>query len=145
MRKINHIQIHHSATDNKIFKANNHIKIWNSFKRFHMKKGWFDIAYHFGIFPDGKILSGRAIKYKPAGIAFHNTGGIALCMVGNFDKKEPDEIQYTETIKLTAKLMKEWNIDKIVFHRDFTNRKYCPGLLINKFDFIKKVYEILEE
>lgn len=138
MRKLNHIQIHHSATANDLFTGKNHEKIWKSFRRFHLRKGWFDIGYHFGIFPDGKILPGRSIKYKPAGIAFHNCGGIAICLVGIFDKVQPTQKQCDRIIKLVADIMDKYDIKTIVFHRDFS-KKSCPGWAIDKNNFIEEV------
>ena len=141
MRKIDHIQIHHSQTSMSDFDGDNHEKIWSGFKRFHISKGWGDIAYHFGVFPDGKILDGRPLSRDPAGIAFHNRGGIALCLIGNFDVEQPTVEALTAIVELIRRLLSSYDLDtnSIVFHREFTKKKNCPGKLIDKAEFINMI------
>ena len=61
------------------YKANgsNHAALQSGMKSYYVKsRGFSDIAQHFTIFPDGKIMTGRSLDRAAAGIIGCNTGGI---------------------------------------------------------------------
>lgn len=87
-RKIKYVQLHHTYSPSySHFDGNNHLTLQQNMKNYHVKtNGWADIAQHFTIFPDGKIVSGRNLDASPAGIYGANSNGICIECLGNFDK-----------------------------------------------------------
>lgn len=87
-RKINRLQVHHMGMpDYSCWKTDEHFRRQNNIKSFHKNtNGWSDIAQHFSIFPDGKIMTGRNLNLSPVGITGWNTGAICVEIYGNFDK-----------------------------------------------------------
>ena len=87
-RKIKTIQFHHTYSPSYAnFTGSNHEKLQQGMKNYHVDTlGWADIAQHFTIFPDGKIMTGRSLELAPAGISGANTGAICIECVGNFNK-----------------------------------------------------------
>lgn len=87
-RVITRVQLHHTYSPSYVnFKDENHFTLQNNMKYYHVNtNGWDDIAQHFTIFPDGKIVTGRPLKTTPIGITGANSGGICIECLGNFDK-----------------------------------------------------------
>ena len=87
-RKIKCVQLHHTYSPSySHFNGSNHLVLQKNMKNYHVKtNGWADIAQHFTIFPDGKIVSGRSLEDTPAGIYGANANGICIECLGNFDK-----------------------------------------------------------
>jgi len=142
MREINQIHIHHTEKPTlKDFNGENHIDIFESIKYYHVHFRKFqDIGYNFLIFPDGLTMDGRPIEIKPASIKYHNTGAVAICMIGNFDYEQPTKLQMDTMKYRIQNLMDKYNIEsnKIIFHREFSD-KTCPGNNIQKDEFMKEV------
>lgn len=166
-RPINHIQVHHTwVPSHKTFYAtlernnNNYEKTYrdinDSMRDYHMNNREFsDIAQHITLFPDGKFIYGRDWNKIGAGIKGHNTGGIVLEMIGNFDNKgEGDYNPYgydilggkqleslTELIINFMPIFKlELNNDTLVKHADFSD-KTCWGTSFDKAWLINKIEE----
>lgn len=87
-RKITIVQLHHTYSPSyKNFTGKNHLQLQQSMKNYHVQsRGFADIAQHFTIFPDGKIMTGRSLNAAPAGIKGCNANGICIECLGNFDK-----------------------------------------------------------
>ena len=87
------IQIHHTASPSykHFYKANgtheDELTRQNNMKSFHVNtNGWDDIAQHFTIFPNGKIVTGRSLANTTAiGIRGWNYNKICIEIYGNFD------------------------------------------------------------
>lgn len=86
-RLIKLIQNHHTYIPNySHFFGNNHLALQKNMERFHMvERGFSAIAQHFTTFPDGTIMTGRALDMIPAGIKGANKFGICIEHLGNFD------------------------------------------------------------
>jgi len=123
-----YIVIHHSATNEGSAAA---------FRRYHRRKGWDDLAYHFVIgngrgAPDGKVELGmRWVRQQAgahAGNREYNDHGIGICLVGNFERSRPTEAQMASLKKLVRFLRKRFDIGAIdvVRHSDVNTTK-CPG------------------
>ncbi|WP_297131632.1 peptidoglycan-binding protein [Terrisporobacter sp.] len=86
-RKISKLQVHHmGAPDYSCWKTDEHFRRQNNLRSFHKNNsGFSDIAQHFSIFPDGKIMTGRSLNSNPAGISGWNTGAVCVEIYGNFD------------------------------------------------------------
>jgi hypothetical protein len=128
------IVIHHSASPSGSAAV---------FDREHREKGWDELGYHFVIgngtdSGDGQVEVGsRWPKQKWGAHAKtpdnrYNDFGIGICLVGNFDIERPTPRQMQSLAKLTAYLMRTYNIPEanVIGHRD-TKPTDCPGRNMN--------------
>ena len=79
MRKIDSIIIHCSATP-----AGRHVTAAD-IRKWHLARGFTDIGYHYIIYLDGSIHTGRPLSQTGAHCRGHNTGSIGICYVGGLD------------------------------------------------------------
>lgn len=108
----------------------------------HLERGFSQIAQHFTIFPDGKIVTGRSLEDVPAGIKGANAHGVCIENLGNFDVTEMTAEQKNTVICLTKLLLKKFNLipstSTVVYHHWYDldtgvrtngtgNTKTCPG------------------
>ena len=148
------IQIHHTAAPSysNFYKSNgtheDELVRQNNIKYYHVKtNGWGDIAQHFTIFPNGAIVTGRALSKTTAiGIKGWNSNKICIEIYGNFDKgKDVMTAEQKEAvITVYGELCKKFNItpstSTIRCHAWFTaggtylgdynsskSAKTCPG------------------
>lgn len=134
------IILHHSATKDSGTVS------WNAIRRYHINEcKWNDIGYHFGIEfiedkgdPKGsyEILMGRTLDKVGAHTTGHNSDGIGICFVGNFDEAPPPDGQWQAGLKLVRWLCGEFSISRgsIYGHRNFAN-KTCPGKMFSIDNF----------
>ena len=80
MRKINKIIIHCSATPEGREVSVDTIRKW------HLKRRFSDIGYHYVIGLDGTIHKGRPIEKVGAHCSYENIGSIGICYVGGMSK-----------------------------------------------------------
>lgn len=80
MRQIKEIIIHCSATlEGKDYTIAD-IDHW------HKAKGWKGVGYHFIIYRDGSVVTGRSIESVGAHCLGHNTHSIGICYIGGLSK-----------------------------------------------------------
>ncbi len=134
-RLVNHLQLHHTWVPNySHFNGSNHFERQAAMKRSHVQeRGFADIGQHFSIFPDGDILTGRPLNQGPACITNHNSGGICIENVGDFDagRDTMHPAQKSAIVKVAAALLKRFSTitpddGHIVYHHWFA-AKSCPG------------------
>ena len=150
LRKINHVQTHHTWSPSyRNFNGNNHFAKLTSMEADHIGRNFGQIAQHYTTFPDGKIAICRPLSIIPTCIHGHNTGGICIENLGNFDKNgdtmNPEH--RISIIHLNALLCLKFglgvNADTIVYHHwfrqsdgfrdngldnpDLKDHKTCPG------------------
>jgi hypothetical protein len=156
IRKSKEVHIHHTwKPTHKSFNGNNHLDLQVGIRNFHVNEnGWSDIGQHLTLFPDGTWMIGRNWNTDPASITGRNSYGFAIEMIGNFDKDGTGEfnnlgydVLQGKQLNSILKLLKFINLP-IVFHRDYSDIKTCPGNRINKNTFIQQVknykeYEML--
>jgi hypothetical protein len=127
-REWRYIVIHHSATEEGSAAA---------FRRFHRRKGWDDLAYHFVIgngqgAADGAVEIGNRWMGQRVGAHArqreYNEYGIGICLVGNFEFLRPTAKQMASLRELIAFLTSRFGIEpkNVVRHRDVSTTK-CPG------------------
>ena len=162
------IQIHHTASPSSkhFYKANgtheDELTRQNNMKSYHVNtNGWDDIAQHFTIFPNGKIVTGRSLANTTAiGIRGWNYNKICIEIYGNFDHGQDvmtDE-QKQAVIAVYGELCKKFNItpsiSTIRCHAWFTaggsylgdyvagrSAKTCPGTNFMGFGNSKEAIE----
>ncbi len=145
-RTVLFVQEHHTYIPAYVhFKGNNHFEMQRGMQHVHKDiNGWRDIAQHFSIFPDGKIMTGRSLEITPSCIFGFNSHSVCIENIGNFDDGGDlmRQEQRTAIVRATAALCGRFNIapntDKIVYHHWFDLRtgertngtgstKTCPG------------------
>lgn len=146
-RVISRVQEHHTWSPRYAhFTGTNHFALQKGMRNYHViNNGWADIGQHFSIFPDGAIVTGRALNSSPACIYGNNSGSICIENVGDFDagKDAMTPAQESAIIGATAALARRFNLNpvttnNIVYHHWFdlntglrTNgtgtTKSCPG------------------
>lgn len=125
MRIINEIIIHCSATPEGKDYTVEQIKQW------HKQRGFSDIGYHYVIYRDGSIHSGRPIGRIGAHCLKHNAHSIGVCYIGGIakDGKTPKDTrtdaQKESLIKLIKELKAKYPKATVHGHREYAN-KACP-------------------
>ena len=115
-RNIKEIIIHCSATPEGKDFTTAQIKQW------HLARGFSDIGYHYVIYRDGSIHTGRAESVSGAHCTGHNTISIGVCYIGGVasDGKTPKdtrtEAQKASLLKLLKQLKAKYPGSKIYPH-----------------------------
>lgn len=162
------IQVHHTASPSykNFYKSNgtteDELTRQNNMKSFHVNtNGWGDIAQHFTIFPNGKIVTGRSLaKTTAIGITGWNSKKICIEIYGNFDRGQDtmNDTQKNAVIACYALLCKKFKLtpsaSTIRCHAWFTSggtylgtyiagksRKTCPGTNFMGFGNTKEAFE----
>lgn len=126
MRIINEIIIHCSATPEGKDYTVEQIRQW------HKQRGFSDIGYHYVIYRDGSIHSGRPIEKIGAHCLKHNAHSIGVCYIGGVakDGKTPKDTrtdaQKESLIKLIKELKAKYPKATVHGHREYAN-KACPS------------------
>ena len=125
-RNIKEIIVHCSATpEGKDFTV-------ADIKRWHLQRGFSDIGYHYVIYRDGSIHTGRDESIIGAHCTGHNTNSIGVCYIGGCasNSKTPKDTRTPQQKQSLVKLLKELKTKypqaSIHNHRDFAN-KACPS------------------
>lgn len=139
MRKITHIVVHHSLTED------GDTKNWDAIRKYHIEhNGWSDIGYHYGIEKiRGKITLqyGRKVSKIGAHVGGMNKNTIGICVVGNYDNRAPSVEKLNKLEAIVRQLQRTFHIPgkNVIGHWEAQRlqglgpnmRKSCPG---NKFD-----------
>ena len=125
-RNIKEIIVHCSATpEGKDFTV-------ADIKRWHLARGFSDIGYHYVIYRDGSIHTGRDESIIGAHCTGHNTNSIGVCYIGGCvsngktPKDTRTEAQKISLLKLLSKLKKKYPKAKVYPHYKFA-AKACPS------------------
>lgn len=127
MRDIDYIVVHCSATkEGKDFGV-------DDFRKWHKRKGWSDIGYHYVVRLDGTIEKGRDIEKIGAGVRGYNSNSVHVCYTGGVDENIKPKDTRTDKQKdsllfLLMELKQRFPMAEILGHRDFPDvRKACPS------------------
>lgn len=125
-RNIKELIVHCSATpEGKDYSV-------DTIRQWHLQRGFSDIGYHYVIYRDGSIHTGRDESIIGAHCTGHNTNSIGVCYIGGCasDGKTPKDTRTTEQKQSLVKLLKELKTKypqaSIHGHRDFSS-KACPS------------------
>ena len=131
MRTISEFIIHCSATpEGKNFTVAD-IRQW------HLARGFRDIGYHYVIYRDGTLHTGRLVAQVGAHCTGHNRHSIGICYIGGCakDGKTPKDTRTKEqkaTLKrLLTALHRRFPHATLHGHREFAN-KACPSFDCHK-------------
>lgn len=125
-RNIKEIIVHCSATpEGKDFTV-------ADIKRWHLQRGFSDIGYHYVIYRDGSIHTGRDESIIGAHCTGHNTNSIGVCYIGGCvsngktPKDTRTEAQKVSLLRLLRELKKKYPEAKVYPHYKFA-AKACPS------------------
>lgn len=123
-RVIDKIIIHCSATKPK---QNCTVEVINEW---HKARGFSCIGYHYVIYEDGSIHTGRPVKEIGAHTSGQNANSIGICYIGGLDANGKPKDTRTLAQKNALRTIVDSLIDifpqaKVYGHRDFAN-KACP-------------------
>ncbi len=126
MRPIIEIIIHCSATKPSMNIGADWIR------ELHVKQNkWRDIGYHYVIQRNGAVEDGRPVEQIGAHCQGHNSGTIAICLVGGISSSGKPENNFTpeqfESVQLLINALVEQfpKIKKLSGHNEYAN-KACP-------------------
>jgi len=129
-RKIDKIVLHHTSDT---------IRQWNRgevsigyYKKLYENKGWY-AGPHLFIAPEGIYLF-TDINIQGIHANSGNKRSIGVEMVGNYDKILPSRKILSNTKKVLIILLNKFNLRlrDIHFHREYNQKKSCPGKTITK-------------
>ena len=126
MRSINEIIVHCSATPEGRDVTVKDIDNWHRARKFRC------IGYHYVIYRDGSIHTGRPLEEVGAHCVGHNKHSIGICYIGGMtaDMKKDKDTRTPEQKKALIALLKELKAKypnaTIHGHREYAN-KACPS------------------
>ncbi len=134
MRKIDSIILHCSATpEGKDFTL-------EDIDRWHRQKGFAKIGYHYIIYRDGTVKTGRLVNEVGAHCVGHNLHSIGICYIGGCaaDGKTPKDTrtpqQKASLQQLLTQLHREFPEAKLYGHYQFAH-KACPSFVVTQSDY----------
>lgn len=137
-RPISRIIIHCSATpEGKDFTV-------ADITRWHKERGYATIGYHYVIYRDGRVFTGRDINKVGAHTSGYNTGSIGICYIGGLSSpslegrdgvgspKDTRTDAQKQTMRALVKQLQEMYPRATVHgHNEFAN-KACPSFNVKK-------------
>lgn len=131
MRKIDEIILHCSDTYHDMDIGVKEIDRW------HKKRGWAGIGYHYVIKRDGWIEHGRDVKSVGAHCKGRNLHSIGVCVIGGKEGHGEEADNFTEEQMESCKILieylkKVYKITSIKGHNYYDSRKLCPIFDINR-------------
>jgi len=119
---IKYLVIHHSAIDG--FSP-------FDYARWHIKRGWPGIGYHYVIDTDGKVDKTNELDTISYHVKGHNTASVGISMSGNLSKHPPTKAQLDSLVKLIKELKTQLGTRLMVKgHRELSSTQ-CPGKFTN--------------
>jgi len=137
VRELNRIILHCTAT-----RAGEQINV-KQIDKWHRDRGWSEIGYHYVLYADGTIATGRDIRKKGAHVKGHNHDSVGVAYVGGVDSNLVP--QDTMTMQQEMAFLHLVNSLRVVFgdmsvhgHNEFSS-KACPSFNVQeKYKFLNK-------
>jgi len=137
MRQLKKIILHCTAT-----REGQELEI-TTIDHWHRKRGWSEIGYHYVIYANGFIATGRDIRKKGAHVKGENHDSVGVAYVGGLDQNlVPTD---TMTMKQELAFLHLVNSLRVVFgelsvhgHNEYSS-KACPSFNVQeKYKFLNK-------
>ena len=130
MRKLDRIIVHCTATPEGRHVDVDTIRVW------HKARGWSDVGYHFIIYIDGSVHSGRDVEKTGAHVSGHNATTIGVVYVGGTDaagkaKDTMNAAQETAFVNLVKHLRDEYGPLTLHGHNEYA-AKACPSFNVKQ-------------
>lgn len=129
MRRVDEIVIHCSATrDGQDIQP-------ATIRRWHLRRGWRDIGYHYVITLNGRIHAGRPIDEVGAHVRGRNMTTIGICYVGGLDAdgkpaNTMTDAQRDAIDRLCRALVAVLNCPLEITGHNEHSRKACPSFKV---------------
>lgn len=125
MRTINRIFLHHTAS-----RMGTHT--WEEIRQWHLKKGWADIGYHYGIVNDAgsfAVMIGRPVENIGAHVKGHNKDSIGVAFEGDFETNTLGREMYALGVALVSDLCWKFGVEpsNVLGHCEAPYATQCPG------------------
>jgi len=130
-----YIILHHSEVTNRHTIEDIH--------KWHLKKGWAGVGYHYFIDKDGEIFEGRPHWAEGAHAYGYNDQSVGVCFEGDFNKEQMSGRQENAAVMLLSILSLAYEDATVIGHGKLADKK-CPGKffplesLLDKVDTCKK-------
>lgn len=129
-----YVVVHHSATEAGSVES---IHAEHRRRKDSAGNSWLGIGYHFLIgngsgMADGEIQPTfrwrQQIHGAHSGSLVHNSNGIGVCLIGNFQQHAPTDKQLDAVTRLVGSLSKRYNIPaRLVIGHNTVKPTACPG------------------
>lgn len=141
-----YIVLHHTASD---------VGSLAYYRRQHEER-WGDVAYHIIINNGSQNTAVGQIEYSQrwhkrqhhysTRRSYLNYFGIAIAIVGDFEKHPLPHVQKQTLLQLLINLSREYDIppERVIGHREIQNTK-CPGRYINMLEVREALRQAMEE
>jgi N-acetylmuramoyl-L-alanine amidase len=135
VRKLDRIILHCTATPEGRHVDVDTIRVW------HKARGWSDVGYHFFIYIDGSVHSGRDVSKTGAHVSGHNATTIGVVYVGGTDaagkaKDTMNAAQETAFVNLVKHLRDQYGPLTLHGHNEYA-AKACPSFKVkDKFKWL---------
>lgn len=137
MRELKRIILHCTAT-----REGEQLDV-SQIDKWHRDRGWSEIGYHYVLYTDGTIATGRDIRKKGAHVKGHNHDSVGVAYVGGLDNNLVP--QDTMTMQQEMAFLHLVNSLRVVFgdlsvhgHNEFSS-KACPSFNVQeKYKFLNK-------
>lgn len=81
------------------------------------------VGYHFVIYVNGAIVTGRSLEEVGAHVKDFNSDSVGVCVIG---RGRYSLVQWAALKSNVQALMKKYPAAAVVGHRDLDRRKLCP-------------------
>lgn len=98
-------------------------------QKWHIDRGWPDLAYHFIVDAHGHVYKGRPVSaVGDTGTEYDPTGHFLVCAEGDFDQQGMPTAQLDAMVDVLAWAAGEFNVSPTTIrgHRDWAATS-CPG------------------
>lgn len=93
-----------------------------------------DIGYHYAIDPAGRVWAGRDTAWQGAHVAGQNPGNLGICMLGNYNRQQPNGAQRAALDRFVRFQMSRLNvaIGRVKTHKELAQTE-CPGVSLQSY------------
>ena len=127
MRQINLIVVHCTAS------RNGKARPVAAIEADHRARGFSSIGYHYVIYRNGGISTGRDVTEIGAHVTGYNQKSLGICLVGT-DRFTED--QWESLRDLVTRLQSLYPESRVVGHRDLSPDQNANGI-VEKFEWLK--------
>lgn len=135
MNGIGRITVHHTAVVSTDIRSQaDTVRMLNSVRNSHLKRGWADIGYHYAIDPQGRIWEGRPLSWQGAHVEDTNEHNLGIVMLGNFDRQSPTQASLASLDSFLVDSARRYRVplNRIYTHRELKPTE-CPGTSLQRY------------
>jgi hypothetical protein len=138
-RDITEVILHHTASPADKFEGTDSILSLAQFQLTGLR--WSRVSWHYALAPDGSIWLGAPLDEKAIHASHHNDTSVSVLLIMDGDKELPTDAQRKSLTVVLRSLFTRLTIKDPAnspegrgfhFHRDYDERKSCPGSLLTK-------------